>query len=139
MTEQTNTAQEKAPPSLEEIKATYDQASSTNKTLMRATLTLSAIIDSKLDRQIKIDAMLATMKSFAADIELGAYERVMETAERKKLPPEVVMALTAVSLCGTADKLRAQVANHILLFQDECEQALKAKGEAEKQPEPVPA
>jgi hypothetical protein len=122
----------KAPPTLEEMKASFDRANFGGQAVMRSALALSTIIDSQLDRRIKIDAVMATLKSLVTDIEVGTYERLYKVREKApNLPMEVIIAQAALLACDLSDGFGHKQANIMQLFIDEVEERIAAKERAE--------
>ena len=102
---------------LNEMQGLYNGATSSEKALMKSTLTMSLVIDSKLDRTIKMDAMMAVLQAFAVEIELAAHAPLLRPAG--KIPLDAMAAIRTLELIEREKTLRKRVVNILDLFMDE--------------------
>lgn len=133
MTEQAQAEQATEDSTFEKLKARYDKANIGGQAVIRASVALSTILDSQLDRRVKADAMIALLKSLVVDIEIGAYERLFKAQDiAPSSDMKLLVSRAALLAIDISAPLSIQFANIMELFVDELKQR-----QAAKQAEPV--
>ncbi|MFA5951512.1 MAG: hypothetical protein WC807_14630 [Hyphomicrobium sp.] len=112
---------------IDKLKETYEKASSTSQAVMRASIGISTVLDSGLDRSIKVDTLMAIMKALVCEIEIGTIMRIIDVSDKTGAPAEVVMGQLGIARLDQVEGLNLRVANLIDLYVDEIKEKITAK------------
>lgn len=105
--------------SLEKLKEAYDGANSIVRATMRASSVVLIVSDSKVDRSIKVDTLIAAMRALVCDIQIGTIMEIIKTAEKVGAPADAVMCHLALIRLDDTEGLNRRVSNMMDLFKND--------------------
>ncbi|MBR0693600.1 hypothetical protein [Bradyrhizobium lablabi] len=97
----------------------YDKGTIGQKGAMKATLGLSCVIDSKLPRPVKVDAVMAAVEMLADFAVLEAVRKLRDCHRDTGAPLELIIAMLHDRTADSARKRELLFNNMMKLFADE--------------------
>jgi hypothetical protein len=105
----------------DKLKDMFDKSSIVDKVYLKALAGLTVMMDSKLDRSIRFDAMKATVEMISKGGEYNALRALRDYHEETEAPLEVAHALMALNAIDELHRRELRFNTMMQLLVDEAE------------------